>query len=182
MLVCSQGESGPFVPWSIKGHSWPSFWFGIRELGSIVFLVINSCEFHHNRQQKNASWFSCRDSLLYWTNTDGWTGSYCYMVGRLYCICCPLGPVTLLIVQKKSIHSAIVCILWYPRLSTYARAVSSFCPQDSETGSKTLFYFILSHISYFSLSYLFIFQDILYMWEESEFFVHFYRANMTKDK
>lgn len=158
------------------------FWFGIRELGSIVFLVINSCEFHHNRQQKNASWFSCRDSLLYWTNTDGWTGSYCYMVGRLYCICCPLGPVTLLIVQKKSIHSAIVCILWYPRLSTYARAVSSFCPQDSETGSKTLFYFILSHISYFSLSYLFIFQDILYMWEESEFFVHFYRANMTKDK
>ncbi len=48
MLFCAekgrQGESGPFVPWSIKVHSWPSFWFGIRELGWIVFLVIHSCD------------------------------------------------------------------------------------------------------------------------------------------
>lgn len=40
---CRLAEAGPFVPWSIKVHSWPSFWFGIRELGWIVFPVIHSC-------------------------------------------------------------------------------------------------------------------------------------------
>lgn len=125
MLVCRQGECGPFVPWSIKVHSWPSFWFGIRELGWIVFLVIHSCDsFRHNGQQKNASWFSCRDSLLYWTNTDGWTawtGSYCYTVGRLSCICCPLGPVTPLIVQKKVhlfIHCLCIVVHWCANICT----------------------------------------------------------------
>lgn len=47
MLVCAvkrrRVESGPFVPWSITVHSWPSFWFGIKELDWIVFLVIHSC-------------------------------------------------------------------------------------------------------------------------------------------
>lgn len=48
ILVCAEKgrpvESVLFVPWSIKVPSWPSFRFGIRELGWIVFLVIHPCD------------------------------------------------------------------------------------------------------------------------------------------
>lgn len=89
-----------------------------------------------------ASWFCCRNSLLCWTNADGWTAwtrSYCCIVGRLPCICCPLGTVSTLSIQNKTPHLFFSSSLCFSVKHHFVETVSvTFCLLHPDICAKHL--------------------------------------------